>query len=549
MIREEITNLFNLDKESPAYNEIENEKLYELDSSIINSIDEENFTSEILGIYRKFQPMKQDTPQSMKSDLLNTLRNLANTQLEENKNIESLIIYRFLVVKSNLMPQDYINIAINLSKINYKDLADYFANLYDKKETNRPLAYLVLADLYKNLIKEYTKAITYYEKFIEINSTKASVYNILADLYSKAYADEKLEEQIKYYKKALELSPDNRLAMHGLAFCYEKLEYYDEAKKYYELLIHNNPSKTDFYNYGLFLIHSGNFVLGHKYIKNRFELDNINLEYPSDKNKKWDFETNITDKTLLVHYEQGFGDTIMYCRFLPQLKKFAKKIIFVVQKELHDLIKNSPIISDGIELQTSENNIEYDYNMALLDIPYALKTTIDTITHTNKYLQIDNKKIQDYKEKYINNNPKIKIGIAYSGDKKANYSNRDIDINKFNSILNLPNTEFYYLQKEQITDNRLINLGKYFHDFSDTACAICNMDMVISTDNVILNLAGALGVKTIGLLNKNTNYRWFKTKGENIGWYNSVKPLQAKVQNDWDEVFLDLINEIKNLSN
>ena len=71
---------------------------------------------------------------------------------------------------------------------------------------------------------------------------------------------------------------------------------------------------------------------------------------------------------------------------------------------------------------------------------------------------------------------------------------------------------------------------------------------IISTDNVILNLAGALGVDTIGLFNKETNYRWYQTDGENVGWYESVKPLQAKKQNCWENVFFELVSLVKTKS-
>ena len=97
--------------------------------------------------------------------------------------------------------------------------------------------------------------------------------------------------------------------------------------------------------------------------------------------------------------------------------------------------------------------------------------------------------------------------------------------------------DLYYLQKEEINpDFEITNLGKTFDNFSDTASAIKNMDLIISTDNVILNLSGALGVKTIGLFNKDTNYRWFKTDGENVGWYSSILPLQAQKQDDWKQL-------------
>ena len=88
--------------------------------------------------------------------------------------------------------------------------------------------------------------------------------------------------------------------------------------------------------------------------------------------------------------------------------------------------------------------------------------------------------------------------------------------------------------------DNIIYLGETFEDFLSSASAVKNMDLIISTDNVILNLAGALGVKTIGLFNKQTNYRWFKTSGQNVGWYSSVVPLQNNDQNDWTKSLIEL---------
>ena len=81
----------------------------------------------------------------------------------------------------------------------------------------------------------------------------------------------------------------------------------------------------------------------------------------------------------------------------------------------------------------------------------------------------------------------------------------------------------------------IVNLAGTFVDFSDTAAALTNMDLVISSDNVILNLSGALGIKTFGLFNEQYEYRWFDLP-ESSGWYNSITPFVAKKQNDWAEV-------------
>ena len=71
------------------------------------------------------------------------------------------------------------------------------------------------------------------------------------------------------------------------------------------------------------------------------------------------------------------------------------------------------------------------------------------------------------------------------------------------------------------------------------------MDLVITTDNVILNLAGALGVKTFGLFNRFTEYRWFNLKGDDVVWYKSVKPYQAEYMDVWENVISKVISDIK----
>ena len=122
-------------------------------------------------------------------------------------------------------------------------------------------------------------------------------------------------------------------------------------------------------------------------------------------------------------------------------------------------------------------------------------------------------------------------------------------ISKFLPIFQMKGVEFYSFQADEYSEQlkevdksiKIYNLAKHFKDFEDTACAMKCMDLIISTDNVVMNLAGALGVKTYGLFNVFTESRWYKTTGDDIGWYKSVKPFQAKTFNDWT----NLIKEVK----
>lgn len=397
---------------------------------------------------------------------------------------------------------------------------------------NLLVEYITLANHYNLEKKDYKKAIEYYEKYVELDKTKAVVFNILANLYSKVYGDNSLKRQLECYEAANLVKPNDRLILHGLAFCSEKLNRKEEADKYYKQLLQINPTPTDYYNYGGFLIHNGDFKNGHKYFAYRNLIDNEVFKNTLTPNiESLEKLKNIADKAVLVHYEQGFGDTIMYSRFVPALKEKAKKVIFVVQEELLGLIKNSSIFKNIIVISNKEDlsQIQYDLPLMLLDTPLLVNADSSNLPYADGYLEVN------YNNS-LNISQKFKIGIAYSGDKSANYSGRDVGIKFFKSLLKIDNVELYSLQKDADICEGIIPLGQDFKNFTDTACAIKNMDLIISTDNVILNLAGALGVRTIGLFNNQTNYRWFKLK-DNTGWYKSIMPIQAKQQNDWVPVF------------
>ena len=117
----------------------------------------------------------------------------------------------------------------------------------------------------------------------------------------------------------------------------------------------------------------------------------------------------------------------------------------------------------------------------------------------------------------------------------------------------MDNVEFYSFQSDEYAQElqeldksvKITDLGKVFKNFEDTACAMDCMDLIISTDNVVMNLAGALGVRTYALFNKFTESRWYSVDGDDIGWYKSVKPFHAKTFNDWDNLLTEVKTEME----
>lgn len=523
-----------------------------LDKLILSN--SENISEETFGIYKKFQPMKQNAPIGMKNELFRAVRNFIVEKFSKDEKADTLLLSRFLVVKAELVAGDLSILAECVANFEQFDLALDFLKFYEEKESNLPLKLLTLGNFYNLKLKDYKKAIKYYEHYLKIDETKSVIYTILASLYAKAYGDLSLEDQVRYFEKAYKLKPNDRLVLHGLAFGYEKLKNLKMANKFYEKLIQNNPTETDFYNYGAFLISCGEFESGHNYFTHRFSTGDKNLEYPISyaPEKRWNLKSDISDKVLLIHYEQGFGDTFMYCRFVQMMKNLAKQVIFVVQDSLYDLIKNSKIISDGVMVvsECQSENLEYDLHMALLDTPFVLKISAQNLPLCEKYLEVEDDKVKVYADKYLNKSNRIKVGICLHGNKNANYKGRDLELSKMQELFNLKDVEFYLLTEDKETEiQNLIPLGETFESFTDTACAVKNMDVVLSTDNVILNLAGSLGVKTLGLFTKYPNFRWFKLSGNDVGWYKSVRPVQIEDFDCNSALVSNLINYISDCKN
>jgi len=399
------------------------------------------------------------------------------------------------------------------------------------------------------------EAIERFERHLLTCPNDALLYNTLGHLYSECYGDELVDRQLKYFLKAVEISPNSIVFLKNLALTYAKISDFENANDYYKKLLKINPSSNDYFDYGCFLIKNGYFQEGYKHLMHRFtKTENPALSppmLPPDKMlKNYD---DIKGKIVLVQAEQGFGDTIMYARFVKQLVGVAKKVIFVIQDGLVDLFKASNL---GVEIYgygVDFSNLEYDYHVPIINLPLLFNTDTTNIPCCSEiYLTPDEKDVDHYSYEFINHSGKLKIGIAYAGSELSEDTKRDLPLKELLPILEMKEVDIYSFQHDdrynQLNDLpkslNIVNLGKDFSTFEDTAAAMMNMDLIITTDNVLLNLAGAMGVKTFAIFNKHSEYRWFDLTGEDVVWYKSVKPFVANNMSEWAPVIKEIKNSI-----
>ena len=512
-----------------------------------------------LQIYRDIIPeLLEHEKNNVINRYINHSLQYAQSKVQEKKWIEAVEIYRDIMKYSGFPINVYKNIGLCMKSLGNADLAIKFLKRFEEISPDKEDVYVYLADITYSDIKDNLKAIEYYEKALMKNKNNFSIYNMLGHLYSTCHQDKFKEKQIEYLTKAYELSPNNRIIVKNLAYVYGKFDEIQKADEFYSKLMYLNPTHSDLHAYGAYLVRHKRFSEGFKFLQHRFQKEDLkNISFPaifSNKKKRWNMKVDITNKHILVHFEQGFGDSIMFVRFLDDLKKRCAKVSLVVQNGLVSLFENSKLGVD-IYKESDLNNINYDYYIPMMDLPIVCETQSDNIPKADGYLKVSKTKINAYRKKYINDNDKLKIGIAFEGTMASKETDRDIPLEFLYPLMRMPEVEIYSFQVDDLSrqmdripnDCNMIRLGKTFTNWEDTACAMNCMDLMVTTDNGVMNLAGALGVKTFGLFNTIVEWRWFKTQGEDIAWYKSIKPFQCPTSKAWDIPVNGVIKEIEKI--
>jgi tetratricopeptide (TPR) repeat protein/GT2 family glycosyltransferase len=418
------------------------------------------------------------------------------------------------------------------------------------------------AEIYNNMgialkeKKHFTEAISYFEKAIQLEPDFAEAYYNLAN----SLRDEtRCTEAIEYYRNAVRLKPDFAEAYNHLGVVLnaqggyvEKIEN-DEAIKNYIRALQINPDFAEaHWNLSLVLLRTGKLIEGWKeYQWRRNPKLNITT-YPHSFDKpRWD-GSSFRDKRLLVHYEQGLGDTIHFVRYLPMVKALGGTVILEVRKPLYKLLQHFPGVDELIEASFDKKpDVKFDYHTSLMDLPYIFATNLETIPAEVPYINCCPLKAKHWKKKLTG--PDFKIGIVWAGSPShGNDHNRSCKIKYFASLSKIDGVRLYRLQKNEtaeqvavLADETMItNLGAEFKDFTDTAGVIENLDLIISVDTSVLHLAGAMGKPVWALLPFAPEWRWMLNRQDNP-WYPTMKLFRQKKWGQWESVFQEVAEELK----
>jgi len=255
----------------------------------------------------------------------------------------------------------------------------------------------------------------------------------------------------------------------------------------------------------------------------------------------WLGQESVARKTILLHAEQGFGDTIQFSRYVAHLAHLGALVLLEVQPPLKELLRDLQGVQEVYA--KGESLPAYDLHCPLLSLPLACKTRVDSIPLPGGYLGRSIRhaaKVKQWRERLGPPKARMRVGLAWSGNAShRNDSNRSIRFSEFAGLLS-EDIEFCCLQNDLREADReaALNHGRIrfffenMEDFSETAGLVGNMDLVICVDTSLAHLAGALGRPVWLLLPANPDSRWMLER-EDSPWYDSMRLIRQRRLGSW----------------
>lgn len=280
----------------------------------------------------------------------------------------------------------------------------------------------------------------------------------------------------------------------------------------------------------------GNFASGWKLFESRLTLPGRMASERSFAQPRWTGGP-LAGKTLLLHWEQGFGDTLMFIRYAPLAKALGARVVVEVQAPLANLIATCP----GVDEVVSHGNPlpAFDVHLPLMSLPALFRTEPASIPAEVPYLDlpepIPNRDL--IQEALASSVGHLRVGLAWEGNPHHNRdAKRSIPPHILGALAGFSGVAWHSFQLDTDTLPPLpgiISLAPLLSTFSDTAYALSGMDLVITVDTALAHLSGALGIPTWLLVSFIPDWRWQMGR-EDSPWYPTLRLFRQTRPGDWD---------------
>jgi tetratricopeptide (TPR) repeat protein len=356
-------------------------------------------------------------------------------------------------------------------------------------------------------------------------------------------------EALADYDKALAGLPSHIKTWNNRGLALQALNRHEDAAASYRRALTLQADYADaHFNEATALLTLGDYRAGLPEYEWRWKRTGMEAR-PRFRDPPWLGDRPLGGKTILLHAEQGLGDTIQFARYVPMIAQSGAKVVLEVQPELKPLFEGfagaSAVIGRGEKLPA------FDLHCPLASLPLACKTELATVPAAIPYLRAPAERVA-HRRARIEALPQPRVALVWSGRAAhANDRNRSIALADFKPLLDVPGVCFISLQRElRLADERTLaaepriaHVGAELSDFADTAAVLALSDLVICVDTSVAHLAAAMARPTLILLPFQPDWRWLLGR-DRSPWYPDAKLLRQPAPGDWSSVLRQACDEI-----
>src|SRR6186997_1782065 len=352
------------------------------------------------------------------------------------------------------------------------------------------------------------------------------------------------DEAIDSYRKAIAIRPDFADAHCNLGSALTQLRRYDEALASLDRALALRAKHVMAHcNAAALRLLTGDFERGWSHYEWRWLKKSVIPTKRNFSQPAWNGRDPIAGKTILIHSEQGLGDTIQFCRYVPLVAARGARIIFEVQKTLQTLMTS--LGSGGQIVPKGDPLPAFDLHCPLVGLPLAFGTRLETIPSTTGYLSAPAQHVTAWQSR-LEGKPRPRIGLVWSGNPGHERDReRSIGLHEFLPLLDALAAEatIVSLQKDVRAEDAaflkaradILDSGDALENFSDTAALISQLNLVISVDTSVAHLAGALGKPVWILLTYFPDWRWLLGRDDSP-WYPTARLFRQDQSRTWGGV-------------
>jgi hypothetical protein len=360
------------------------------------------------------------------------------------------------------------------------------------------------------------------------------------------------EEALVCYDRALAIEKDYVEALNNRGNALQALNRHEEALASYARAIALKPNDAEaHWNEGLTRLALGDYRRGWEKYEWRWYNRKLDSPRPHGDTPAWDGTQGVTGKTVLLYPEQGFGDAIQFVRYAPLVRARGARVLVACHRKLAELFRSV----DGIDevLEPERPLPSFDYHAALMSLPLAFRTTLESIPCAIPYVSAKAEQVAAFEARFKSERRALKVGLVWSGNPQFTGARaKACPIEVLEPLVNVQDCAFYALQTGEaaadiermtVRGPQMTELSLGLDSFSDTAAAVSALDLVIAVDTAVAHLAGALGKPAWILLQYAADWRWLRSR-EDSPWYPSIRLFRQPEPGHWESVVGRMTGEL-----